>query len=509
MQFECNNKINRLVICGGGTSGWMAAAMFARMLGQQLEITLIESSQIATVGVGEATIPPIQLFNKVLGIDESEFLRETGATIKLGIEFAGWGRPNDCYMHAFGELGMERGMASFSHYWQRAYSEGRAGDFWDYSLNQRAAKAGKFAPLAQIPETPLAGLTYAYHFDASRYAALLKRYSKNAGVRHLDTSIERVQCNDNTGDIQALQLSDGATLAGDFFIDCTGGRSLLLGQALGVDFEDYGHWLPCDRAIALASQPMTSIAPYTRSVAHRTGWCWQIPLQHRTGNGVVYDSRRMSDDEALALLKQQLPTEAAGEPNTIRFKTGRRARQWHKNCVALGLASGFLEPLESTSLHLVQSSVIRLVKCFPSTGVDDAVVDNYNRLARDEFELIRNFIILHYHLNQRDEPLWQACRDMNVPDDLARRIELFRHSGLVFREQNELFTEPAWQQVMRGQGLVPAEYHRLSDAMPGDQLGEFMSNLDKIFANTVNKLPSHDQFLRHIAEGGSFRVKTG
>ena len=488
-----------VVIAGGGSAGWMAAAMLSRLLGAQLTITLVESSEIATVGVGEATIPPIRTFNQVLGIEEAEFLRATGGTIKLAIEFNGWGSPASNYLHAFGGIGREQGFASFYHYWHRARAEGltdtRDDDFWQYSLNAHAARAGRFTPLERIPNTPLPGLQYAYHFDAGRYAQLLKRYCQTAGVHHIDATIDRVIMDADSGDINALQLASGQQLAGDFFIDCTGARSLLLGKALGVGFTDYAEWLPCNRAIALPSERLNVVPPYTRATAHGAGWSWQIPLTHRTGNGIVYSAKNVSDDEALNTLQQQLTGPAVAEPNLIRFKVGRRVKQWHKNCVALGLASGFLEPLESTSLHLVQSAVTRLVKMFPAPTGYASQAEAFNRQAQTEFESIRDFIILHYHLNGRTEPMWRECQSMAIPQALAQRVALFKASGQVHTAADELFTEPAWQQVMLGQGVRPESYHTLADGLNQQQLGDFMAHLKTIYARTVKQLPEHEAYL--------------
>src|SRR5690554_3568980 len=478
----------------------MAAAMLAKLLGPQLNIALVESSEIATVGVGEATIPPIRTFNQVLGIDEAEFLHATGGTIKLGIEFNHWSGPHSNYLHAFGSIGRDQGFASFYHYWHRARAEGLAEDFWHYSLNARAVRADKFAPLTHIANTPLDGLHYAYHFDAGRYAKLLQGYCLTAGVRHIDSAIEQVLLERDNGYIQALQLASGETLTGDFFIDCTGARSLLLGDALGVGFDDYRQWLPCDRAIALPSERLACVPPFTRSSANAGGWCWQIPLQHRTGNGIVYNADTLSDDQALALLQQQLTGPAVGEAKLIRFKVGRRQQQWHKNCVAMGLASGFLEPLESTSLHLVQSAITRLVKLFPRPAINEHDVQEFNRQAQAEFESVRDFIILHYHLNGRTEPFWQACQTMAVPERIIQRVALFKASGRLFIEPNELFTEPAWQQVMLGQGIVPESYHTLADGLSAQQLAGFMRDLDTLYDRALKPLPSHEDYLRSQAK---------
>ncbi|WP_111641428.1 tryptophan halogenase family protein [Marinimicrobium alkaliphilum] len=493
--------ITKVAIVGGGSSGWMAAAMVSRFLGPQLDITLIESSAIGTVGVGEATIPPIRTFNNVLGIDENEFLRRTGGTIKLGIEFENWGRQGDRYMHAFGDIGRNLGFTGFHHYWLRGQQSGEAHNYWDFSLNYRAAKNHRFQPLETIPNTPLCGLVHAYHFDAGLYAQLLREYSEARGVKRIDGTIQQVHQHPDTGEVTELTLADGQQLDAELFIDCSGFRGLLIKETLKVEFDDWSHWLPCNRALAVPSETAAQTTPYTRAIAHEGGWQWRIPLQHRNGNGLVYCSDFLSDDQASTRLLDNLDTPALGEPRPISFTTGRRRQQWHKNVIALGLSSGFLEPLESTSLHLVQSGIVRLIKHFPHRGLQSAVIDEYNRQSQDEFEKIRDFIILHYHLNQKhDSPFWRACRESDKPDSLLRRIELFRTSGLVFREQDELFSETAWQQVFIGQGLIPEDYHPLANELPGAQLTEFFRNLNTTFERTVDQLSDHDAYLQQHAK---------
>jgi len=494
-----NTPIHKVVILGGGSAGWMTAAMLARTLGQNLEIEVIESSSIGTVGVGEATIPPIKTFNDVLGLDEAEFLRKTKGTIKLGIEFENWGQEGDCYMHAFGPIGRDLGLNIFHHHWRRARQLGIAGDFWDYSLNYQAAKQNKFMPMARIPDTRYEGLVHAYHFDAGLYAQMLQAYSQEKGVSHTDARVETVLCHPDTGAIESLQLENGESISGDLFIDCSGFRALLIGETLGVGYEDWSHWLPCDRALAVPSEAKRPIIPYTRSIAHEGGWQWRIPLQHRTGNGLVYSQQHLSDDEASHLLLSNLDGAPLAEPRPIRFTTGRRRQQWHKNVVSLGLASGFLEPLESTSLHMVQSGVFRLVKLFPHACIYQSDIDEYNRQSQIELEKIRDFIILHYHLNQKPEsPFWRQCREVRKPESLLRRIDLFANAGRVFREQEELFTEVAWQQVMLGQGLLPEDYHPQANNLTEDQLNRFITGWGQLMQQTVQKLPDHEQFLQKV-----------
>ena len=485
----------KVVIVGGGSSGWMAASMLSRLMGNQLEISLVESDQIGTIGVGEATIPPIAYFNKVLGIPENEFLKATGGTFKLGIEFDGWLKPDTSYMHAFGRIGKDMGLAGYHHTWLRARTEGDNSDFWDFSLNYQAAKANKFQPLMNIPNTNMQGIVQAYHLDAGLYAKYLRKLSESWGVKRIEGLIEKVDLNLNNGFIKSLKLQSGQIVEGDFFIDCSGFSALLIEKALKTGYEDWRHWLPCDRALAVPTKRTDPLVPYTRSIAHDAGWQWRIPLQHRTGNGLVYCSDFTSDQQATDTLLNNLDGEVLNDPKPIKFITGRRQKQWHKNCVALGLSSGFLEPLESTSLHLVQSGIVRLMKMFPRKNINPVDVEEFNRQSKIEFERIRDFIILHYVLNKRDQPFWNRCREMDIPDTLAQKIELFKQSGRVFREQDELFTEVAWHQVMIGQGLIPNEYHALADSLSSQQVAELHANLKTIINGTVNQLSSHSDYI--------------
>ncbi|WP_299946235.1 tryptophan halogenase family protein [uncultured Microbulbifer sp.] len=491
-----DDTIRKLVILGGGTAGWMTAALAARVLGKVIDITLVESEKIGTVGVGEATIPPISHFNQALGLDEQAFLKATKATIKLGIQFENWLQQGSRYMHAFGTIGKHLPFCDFHHLWLRSRHDGDTSSLWEYSLNYQAAMRNKFAPLAQIAGTNLPGLSYAYHFDAALYAQFLRRYSEDNGVKRIEGTVREVKVQADSGFIDRLLLESGQTVGGDLFIDCTGLSALLIEKTLNTGFEDWSHWLPCDRAMAVPSVAEKPIVLYTRAIAHKAGWQWRIPLRHRTGNGMVYSSRYWSDAQARDTLMQNLGTEALSEPKIIRFQTGRRRAQWNKNVISIGLSSGFLEPLESTSIHLIQSAATRLIKTFPHRGIRPCEVAEFNRQSQVEIERIRDFIILHYKANQRrDSPFWQACESMQIPSGLSDKIALFRTTGKLFRDTNDLFAEEAWQQVMIGQGLLPGDHHIIASALSQPQLQDLMANLKTLINGTVNRLPSHEQFL--------------
>jgi tryptophan halogenase len=496
-----NNTIKRIAIVGGGTAGWIAAALLVRLLGKNLEITLIESEAIGTVGIGEATIPPIQALNQALGIDEADFIRQTNATIKLGIQFENWNRAGDSYMHAFGDIGKGLALCGFEQLWLRGLETGVSTDFWDYSLNYQAAKQSRFAKFDSIPNTGMNGLVYAYHFDAGLYANYLRRYSEQAGVKRVEGLIDSVNLSQLDGSIESLVLDDNGALqeksliSADLFIDCSGFRGLLINQALGVKYQDWSHWLPADSAVAVQSEAVNPAMPYTRSIAHEAGWQWQIPLQNRVGNGLVFSSQYMTDQAATELLLQNIDGAARTDPRVIKFKTGRREKAWHKNCVSLGLASGFLEPLESTSIHMVQTAVTRLIKMFPHKGIKVAEIDEYNRQTKDEMEHIRDFIILHYAANQRPEPFWMACAEMSLPESLSNKISLFKQAGKTANATDALFSDVAWQQVMIGQGLVPEDYHPLANSISLSQLSEFHGNIKTVINQVVSKLPTHQSFI--------------
>ena len=487
--------IRQLVIAGGGTAGWMTAAAAARFLEAGWRITLVESDAIGTVGVGEATIPQIRLFNAGLGIDENEFLAATGGSFKLGIEFVDWFRPGQRYIHNFGEVGRGLGLVPFHHWWAAARAAGQARDYGHYSLNERAARANRFERFAG--DATLPPLVWAYHFDAGLYAAYLRRRAEARGVTRIEGRIDRVEREGET--ITALVLDDGRRIAGDLFVDCSGFRSLLIGAALGSGWHDWSHWLPCDRAVAVPCANAGEFTPYTRSTARPAGWQWRIPLQHRIGNGHVFASARMSEDEATAILMANLDGEALAEPRALNFQAGRRDKVWIGNCFAVGLSAGFLEPLESTSIHLIQSAIARLLKLLPGDAAQMAVLAaEANREAAREMEWIRDFIILHYKANQRSEPLWQAAAAMAVPADLATRMALFATTGRIRRDHDELFTDLAWSQVMIGQGLCPATHHPLADGLSAADLGGFLGLVDRAISGAVAAMPGNADFLaRH------------
>lgn len=494
-------SIRNVIIVGGGTAGWMSAAVLAKAFGQALSITLIESEEIGIVGVGEATIPMIRLINDFLGLDENEMLRASQGTFKLGIQFNNWRKPGDSYIHAFGDVGMQLGLLPFHHYWLRARKEGKSASIWDYSLNYQAAVANRFGPLEKVGTTRLGGIRHAYHFDASLYARFLRGYAEQRGVRRVEGKIVDVALRGEDGFIEAVTLESGARHQGELFIDCSGFRGLLIEGALKAGYDDWTRWLPCDRAAAVPCEHGGAIRPYTQSIARQAGWQWRIPLQHRVGNGHVYCSAFVSDDEAAAVLLDSLEGKPLAEPRFLRFTTGARKRQWVKNCVSLGLASGFLEPLESTSIHLIQSGISRLVSMFPDKSFDPSLIAEFNRQSRFEFERIRDFIILHYHANERgDSGFWKSCAAMSVPDELQAKIDLFRGTGRIYREHEELFTEPGWQQVFLGQGIMPERYHPLADELAPEKLDQFLGDLKTLIARAASSLPLHEDYIaRHCA----------
>jgi tryptophan halogenase len=495
-----------IVIAGGGTAGWTAAATLARFLGNHATITLVESDAIGTVGVGEATIPQIHNLIIGLGLDQSEFLRATNASFKLGIEFIDWLRVGHSYIHSFGQVGRGVGLIPFRQLWLRARDLGVAEDFGDYSFNVAAARRGRFA-IGDGRDGKLPDLAYAYHFDAALLARMLRGYAEERGVRRVEGMIERVERDPGTGDIRALQLDGGRNVAGKLFIDCTGFRSLLLGDTLGVPFTDWRRWLPCDTALAVPSEDGPDFRPYTQSIARSAGWQWRIPLQHRTGNGHVFCSDFMSVDEASSLLLDNIEGRALAEPRPIRFATGHRREFWSHNCVALGLAAGFMEPLESTSIHLVQSGLGRLLNLL-SGNLEDASAarDTFNRLSVIEWQRIRDFLVLHYVANERvDEPFWDHCRAIELPDTLADKIALFRESGTFMREEDELFLDDSWGQVLLGQGILPRTWSPLADNVPAQDIGPFLESLARACSVKADALPDHRTFVAAMA--GKVREK--
>ncbi len=492
-----SEQIRTVVIVGGGTAGWIAAAALNRLIGPSVQITLIESEAIGTVGVGEATIPQIRRLNGVLGIDEGAFIRETRGTFKLGIEFNNWGHIGESYLHTFGDAGINLASLHFHQYWLRARAEGSQASLWDYSLHHRAAYQNRFGRLERVGNTSMTGLAYAFHFDAGLYARYLRTLAEANGVRRVEGKVVNVGLQAETGHIESVQLESGDDVAGDLFIDCSGFRGLLIGEALDVGYEDWSSWLPCNSAFAVGCEATKPLLPYTKATAHEAGWQWRIPLQHRTGNGHVFSDQFIEADAAMETLLNNLDGAPAGEPKRLRFTTGRREKFWHKNCVSLGLASGFLEPLESTSIHLIQSNVSKLIELFPTRSFDPVNEAEYNRQVRHEYELIRDFLILHYHRTDReDSEFWRYCKNMSVPDSLKAKMDLFEGNGLLYKDAEDLFRESSWVQVMIGQGLMPRSYHAMANRVSSEQLGSFLQDVDKLIDRAVSGLPQHDAFLR-------------
>jgi tryptophan 7-halogenase len=498
-----DRHLRDIVIIGGGTAGWMAGAALAKVLGPGTSIRLVESEEIGIVGVGEATVPHLKLFNQVLEIDEIEFVKQTQGTFKLGIEFVDWGRLGERYVHGFGSIGHDYGLLPFYQYWLKLSGAGKAADIGAYSLNTAAAPRGKFMTSAtDVPaNSPLANIAYAYHFDAGLYGRYLRRYAEARGVKRIEGRVVDVMLRAEDGFIAGVTLQDGQKLLGELFIDCSGFRGLLIEGALHTGYEDWTHWLPCDRALAVPCEKVGPPTPFTRSTARGAGWQWRIPLQHRTGNGYVYSSAHISDDEAAATLMANLDGRALAEPRKLQFTTGMRRKFWNKNCVALGLASGFMEPLESTSIYLIQSGIARLINLYPDRDFSPVLRDRYNAQAAFEFERIRDFLILHYWATERrDTSFWRYCSGMSVPEPLADTIRLFKDSGRFFRNAEEMFAITSWVQVMLGQHIVPQHYHPAVDLIPDQEIAGLADSVKTVIAACVDAMPMHAQFIaRHCA----------
>ena len=490
-----DDRIRSILIAGGGTAGWMAAAALSTAFRpDQCRIVLVESDEIGTIGVGEATIPPIQLFNKILGVDEHEFVRATQGTFKLGIEFVDWLCPGERYFHPFGRYGDDFGLTPFHQQWLRARTLGSTTPLDAYSLTHQAAYRGRFE--IATPQSPpvFSTFSYAYHFDASLYARYLRARAEARGVVRVEGRIAEVVLRPEDGFVDRLTLADGRSLEADLFIDCTGFRGLIT-EALDTGYEAWTHWLPCDRAIAVPCARVEDPTPFTRSTARKAGWQWRIPLQHRTGNGLVYCSGAISDDEARAILVANLDGAPEADPRPLRFTTGRRRRAWNRNCIALGLASGFLEPLESTSIHLIQTGISKLLSWFPDRNFDPLLAAEYNRLVDAEMESIRDFLVLHYQANQRDEPFWRQCAAMPIPDTLAAKMEMFRANGRLIERQYELFHPPSWLAVLMGQGVWPAAHDPLADTVPPNELAAILGGMRQVIAQTADRMPTHQQYI--------------
>ncbi len=490
----------RIVIAGGGTAGWMAAAAFARFLGPRFRIALVESEEIGTVGVGEATIPQIRLFNAGLGIDEDAFMAATQASFKLGIEFVGWTKGGR-YMHAFGDVGRANGLLAFQHSWLRGMAEGVARPLGAYSLNNVAALAnrvqrGPARTAKLLPEMP-----YAFHFDAGLYARFLRGLAESGGVERVEGRIVAVARDGESGNVTALTLEGEREVAGDLFLDCTGFRALLIGETLGVGFEAWSDLLPCDRAMAVPSARARDFTPYTRATAHGAGWQWRIPLQHRTGNGLVYASGHLSDDEAAARLLAGLDEPALADPRPLRFAAGKGRGFWKHNVIALGLASGFLEPLESTSIHMIQSAIERILGLLPGCHASQAQRDEYDRQAHLEYDRVRDFLVLHYWANDRGEPFWAERRAAALPAGLCHKIALWRDAGRIVRGEADLFSEVAWLQVLAGQGIAAARYHPLADAPPREHIAEYLGLIELLNAREAGQMADHAAYVAQHCSG--------
>ena len=487
------NRVERVIILGGGTAGWMTACALAKTFGRNITIELLESDAIGIVGVGEATIPTIHWFNQLIGLNEAEFVRATKASYKLGIEFVDWARPGHRYFHPFGRYGVEIGQVPFHQRWLKAKAEGLDRPLSAYSLATPLAAANRFAKPSGDPRSILSTLGYAYHFDASLYAAHLRVIAEAAGVVRHEGKVEKVEQHPETGFVEAISTDRGELLAGDLFIDCSGFRALLIGDTLGADFEDWSHWLPCDRAVAVPCARVAETTPYTRSTARSAGWQWRIPLQHRTGNGYVYSSAYLSDDEAASTLLANLDGEPLADPRFLRFTAGFRREAWTKNVVAIGLSSGFLEPLESTSIHLIQSGIAKLITLFPDRDCDPALALQFNTLFGRDMDGIKDFLILHYHATQgRSDPLWEHTRSMALPETLVAKEEHYRRTGRLMLAEEELFREASWLAVLNGQGVLAKGYSPLADTLDPEANRAQLDQIETIIARAVPTLPLHD-----------------
>ena len=485
----------RVVIAGGGTAGWITAAALAKAVNRAVEIILVESDDIPTVGVGEATIPPLHLLHKILGVDEREFLARTNGTFKLGIQFENWKQPGHSYIHSFGQAGKDNWACGFQHFWVAGQAKGFAKPYGDYCLEHLAARNKRFAVL------PKNGINYAYHLDAGLYAKFLREISENNGVVRQEGKIQQVHLHHHNGYIASLELASGQRIEGDLFVDCTGFRGLLIEQTLHAGYDDYSHWLPCNSAVAMQTEKTEAPIPYTRSIARDCGWQWRIPLQNRVGNGLVFCNKYISDDEAVQTLKANVTGKPLNEPRVIRFQTGMRRRHWVKNCVAIGLSSGFLEPLESTSIHLIQKSAIRLAQLLPADGHSTADIDEFNEQAETDFNFIRDFIILHYKVTERrDTDFWRYCAGMSVPASLERKIKLFVETGKIYQHPSELFAEESWMQVMYGQGLMPKTYHPLVSSMTDEALNKYLDDIWQSTHKRMSQLPLHHEFIDYYCK---------
>ncbi|RYE01710.1 MAG: tryptophan 7-halogenase [Sphingomonadales bacterium] len=493
-----DRKIRSIVIVGGGTAGWMSAATLARILSTQYaSITLIESDEIGIVGVGEATIPQMATFNRMLGLDEDQFMRETQGSFKLGIQFVNWGRQGHTYYHPFGKYGLDMQGVSFHAFFLRLHQMGEAPNIDDWSLQATASRANKFMRPIDAGNSPLSEIPYAFHFDAGLYAKFLRRYAEGLGVVRREGKIVDVKLRGEDGFIQSVVMENGDAVEADLFIDCSGFRGLIIEQVLKAGFTDWSHWLPCNRAVAVPCESVDEWTPYTRSTAHTAGWQWRIPLQHRTGNGHVFSVDYMSEDEATQILLDNLDGKPLADPRIVRFTTGHRNKFWIKNCVSMGLAGGFIEPLESTAIWLIQSGLSRFLTMFPDRDFNQADIDRYNRIMTTDYEEIRDFIILHYHATERDDsPFWNYCRTMDIPERLAEKMRVFRSHGRCFRENEELFNDTSWFAVMHGQLMNAQSYDPVADIMSLDETRSRLAHIKEAISASADYMPKQRDFIR-------------
>ena len=493
-----DNRIRSIAIVGGGTAGWMTAATLAKLLGTDYaSITLVESDEIGIIGVGEATIPQMSTFNRMLGIDEDEYVRRTMGSFKLGIQFVNWGRIGHRYFHPFGTYGVNMEGVSFHAFWLKLHLNGEAETPDDWSIQAKAGEQGKFMRPIDAGNSPLSNIAYAFHFDAGLYARYLRDFATERGVVRQEGKVVGVDQRPEDGFVEAVTLEDGRRIEADLFIDCSGFRGLLIEQTLEAGYVDWSHWLPCDRAIAVPCESVEGITPYTRSTAHESGWQWRIPLQHRTGNGHVFSSAHMTDEKATEILLANLDGKPLAAPRIVPFKTGHRKRFWVKNVVAIGLSSGFMEPLESTSIWLIQSGIARLMAMFPDRSFAQTNIDRYNRVLINEFEEIRDFLILHYKATDRDDsPFWDYCRTMPIPDRLTEKIRIFEEYGRNFRDGEELFNDTSWFAVMFGQGLKPRTYDPVAAIFSLDETRRRLTQIRGAVEKSADYMPRHLDFIR-------------
>lgn len=498
MQTNTQNNIKNVVILGGGSAGWMTAAAMAKVFEKQpLNIRLIESESVGTVSVGEATIPQISLFNSLLGLDENDFVKRTKGTFKLGIEFANWKDKGHAYMHPFGSYGTNMDAIQFHHYWLKMHQLGKAPDLDKFSLLCTAAYNGKFSRPQAVKNSPLANIPYAFHFDATLYAAYLREFAEARGIKRTEGKVKDVFTRNSNGFVDSLLLESGERVESELFIDCSGFNGLLIEKTLRTGYEEWGHWLPCDRAVAMPCHAKNNVYPYTISTAQDAGWTWRIPLQHRIGNGYVYPSEFVSDEKAIDILTQQMENTPLADPNQLRWKTGRRVNAWNKNVIAIGLSAGFIEPLESTGLHLIQSAISRLMAFFPNSEFNQVDIDEFNTQSKLEMEQIRDFIILHYKLTDReDTEFWRYCKHMDVPQGVTDKLSLYTSNGRIFRKDNELFDETSWLAVMHGQGAHANAYHPIVDNLPETEIARRLQHIQQVIETSVSTMPMQSDFIQ-------------